>query len=304
MSLTRAQKAARRRGVGGSEMLAALGKDPRCSRVELYMRKLGELPEPDFADNDRVRFGTLLEPVIRKEFERRIGEKVLTVKQTHAHPLAPLVGNFDGFIPRLKEGVEIKCADKFEAQEFGELDTDQVPVRYLVQCSAYMAITDTQRWHLAVLIGGNELRTYVIPRDEQIEAAILAGARAFWQHVEERRPPAAETPEDVKLLWPKSLGKFVAATPEIIQSCRALAIAKRELKEAEQREAGFKMEIQQFMQDASELVDEHGEKLATWRTNKDSEVLDTKAFAAAHPELHRNFLITRTGARPFLLKTR
>ena len=43
--LTAIQKANRMLGVGCSEVLAALGKDPRCSRLELYSRKVGDLPE-------------------------------------------------------------------------------------------------------------------------------------------------------------------------------------------------------------------------------------------------------------------
>jgi putative phage-type endonuclease len=302
MSLSRRQIAARRRGVGGSELLAALGKDPRCTRLELYKRKVGELPEPDFNDNERVRFGTLLEPVIRKEFERRIGQKVVASRQTIAHPIAPLVGHPDGWMPALREGVEIKTADKFEAAEFGEQDTDQVPIRYLVQCTAYMALTEAQKWHLAVLIGGNDLRLYEIPRDEQLIDACLAGASEFWQHVETRSPPDPATPEDVKLRWPKSLARRVHATPEIAGLCSELGAAKREMKVAELREAGLRAQVQTFMTDAGELVDDNNDLLATWKTNKDSRVLDAKAFAAAHPDIYEKFLITRTGARPFLLK--
>lgn len=303
MSLTERQRAVRTRGVGGSEMLAALGKDSRCSRLELYKRKVGELPEADLSDDERVRFGVLLEPIVRSEFARRMALKVVGRRHTFVHPTLPLVASPDGQIPALgRVGLECKVADKFEAEEFGEADTDQVPVRYVVQCTTYMVVRDAPEWFLAVLIGGNDFRIYRIPRDAQIEAAIVAGARDFWTHVEERRPPRPETPDDVKLLWPKSLGTTVIATPEIEATCAEFARAKVALKEAELREGSLKMELQQFMTESSELVDAGGKRLATWRTNKDSEIFDTKAFAAAHPELHAQFLRTRQGARPFLLK--
>lgn len=302
MSLTAEQIANRKRGVGGSELLAALGKDPRCTRVELYKRKVGELPEPDLDDDERVHFGKVLEPVVRQEAARRIGARVIVPKQTLFHPDAPLVGHPDGWFPRLRAGLECKVADKFEAEEFGEPDTDQVPVRYLVQCTAYMALTNADEWHLAVLIGGNDFRMYRIPRDPQIESAVLAGAREFWSHVEQRRPPDPQTPEDVKLLWPQHVGRVVTATPEIEQLCGELALAKTALKEAELKEASLKAEIQKFMQDASELVDERFEKLATWRTNKSSTKYDTKKLVEDHPALMAQYEYQQPGARPFLLK--
>ncbi|HEY5566023.1 MAG TPA: YqaJ viral recombinase family protein [Gammaproteobacteria bacterium] len=302
MSLTESQKAARRQGVGASELLAALGKDSRCSRLELFLRKIGDLPEPDIGDVPRVKWGSRLEATVRDAFAETIGQKVIVPHQTLFHPDAPLVGHPDGWIPALTEGVEIKCADKYEAEEFGEPGSDQVPVRYLVQCAGYMALTNADTWHLAVLIGGNDFRVYRIPRDPQIEAAVLAGVREFWPHVEQRRPPEPATPEDVKLLWPKSVGRVVIATPEIEQLCGDLAGAKLALKEAELKEGSLKAELQKFMEDAAELVDSSGTKLATWRTNKPSTKYDVKRAVADMPDLMKQYEYQQPGARPLLLK--
>lgn len=303
MSLTERQIATRYRGVGGSEMLAALGKDPRTTRLELYMRKVGELPEPDFDDNERVRFGTLLEPVIRKEYERRLGEKILSRRVTLVHPKLPIVASPDGWIPALEEGVEIKTADKFEAQEFGEQDSDQIPVRYVVQCATYMIVKpNAKRWRLVVLIGGNDLRTYTVERDPQLEDAIVTGAQEFWSHVEQRRPPDPQTPDDVKIRWPKDLGLTVTATPEISDLCAQLAVADVDLKVAEQKRDGLKMEVQKFMAEASELVGPDGKRLATWRTAKSSMKFDTKRFSEEHPAIYADYQREQPGSRRFLLK--
>lgn len=303
MSLTKRQIATRSRGIGGSEMLAALGKDSRCSRLELYMRKVGELPEPDFADDQRVHFGRVLEPVVRDEFARRKNLRVVGRRHTYVHPKLPIVASPDGQIPSLGTvGLECKVADRFEAEEFGEPESDQVPVRYVVQCSTYMLVRNAPSWYLAVLIGGNDYRIYEIHRDPALEAAIVAGAREFWSHVEQRRPPDPQTPDDVKLRWPKSLGETVVATPEIEEACAELARAKKTLKEAELHEASTKMLIQQFMAEASELVDSTGKKLATWRTNKSSTRYDTKKLVEEYPALMAEYEFQQPGARPFLLK--
>lgn len=303
MSLTQRQLAVRSRGIGGSEMLAALGKDARCTRLELYMRKVGELPEPDLDDVERVRFGNLLEPVIRKEYERRLGERIVSRRVTVAHPELPIIASPDGWIPTLSEGVEVKTADKYEAAEFGEQDSDQIPVRYVVQCATYLIVKpQAKRWRLVVLIGGNELRTYTIERDPQLEEAIIAGAQEFWSHVETRSPPDPQTPEDVRLRWPKDLGLTVTATPEIQELCSQLAVADVDYKVAKQRVDGLKMAIQQFMAEASELVGSNGKKLCTWRTAKASMKFDTDTFATDQPDLFAAYQRSHPGSRRFLLK--
>ncbi len=303
MSLTAEQVESRKRGVGGSEILAALGKDSRCSRLELYKRKVGEIPEPNFADNERVYFGQLLEPVVREEFARRVKQRVIVPAQTLFHPSAPLLGHPDGWMPAICEGVEIKMADKYEAEEFGEEDSDQVPVRYLMQCAVYMALTNAERWSLCVLIGGNDLRIYRIPRDPEIEAAVLVGASEFWKHVEARTPPDPQTPEEVRLRWPKDKGSNVTATAEIQEICQHLSAAKSELKKATEREEELKAQIQIFMGEHANLHAPGALKpLATWRTAKPSIKFDEARFAARHPRVYEKYQREVPGSRRFLLK--
>lgn len=303
MSLTAEQLEARKRGVGGSEILAALGKDSRCSRLELYKRKVGELSEPSLDDNERVYWGQRLEHVIREEFARRVNQRVIVPAQTLFHPSAPLLGHPDGWMPAIREGVEIKMADKYEADEFGEEESDKVPVRYLMQCSVYMALTEAQWWQLCVLIGGNDLRIYRIPRDQEIEAAVIEGATQFWQHVEKRDPPDPQTPEDVRLRWPKDYGRIITATPEIESLCKELATAKQELKRATQREEEFKAQVQMFMGEAANLHAPGAIKpLATWRTAKPSLKFDERRFESEHATLYQEYLREVPGSRRFLLK--
>lgn len=302
MPLTHEQKQNRLRGVGGTEVLAALGKDPRCSPLELYKRKVGEIREPDLAADARVHFGTVLEPVIRQEFARRMNLRVIQRHVTLYHPAAPLLGHIDGWIPAIRSGVEIKTADRFEADEFGEEGSDQVPVRYFVQCCAYMAITNADEWHLAVLVGGNDYRQYKIPRDREIEDLILTGVRRFWTHVEQLEPPDPITPEDVRLRWPRDFGTFAVAPLEVIEACSRLRQLRASLKDLEGQCTAEAVTIQKCMAESSELVDEEGNLLATWRTARGTQRFDAKALAAEFPQLYSQFTREVPGSRRFLLK--
>ena len=179
------------------------------------------------------------------------------------------------------------------------LELSRLPV---VQRGAVVALHGLDRWHLCVLIGGNDLRTYEIPRDRELEAAILAGAREFWSHVEQCRPPDPATPEDVRLRWPKDLGTSAIATPEIAELCAELGLAKSDLKAAATREESLKADVCKFMQEAAQLVDADGTLLATWRTAKASEKFDLKRFEQENPDLYRQYLRDVPGSRRFLLK--
>ena len=54
----------------------------------------------------------------------------------------------------------------------------------------------------------------------------------------------------------------------------------------------------------AEKLTHQGQVLATWKCNKSSQKLDSKAMAAAHPELAKEFTSTVLGSRRFLLKER
>jgi predicted phage-related endonuclease len=54
----------RRRHIGSSEVAALFGLDERRTLFELWHQKAGHIPEPDVEDDERVFWGTVLEPAI------------------------------------------------------------------------------------------------------------------------------------------------------------------------------------------------------------------------------------------------
>ncbi len=73
-------------------------------------------------------------------------------------------------------------------------------------------------------------------------------------------------------------------------------------KEAEKQEAELKTQIQSYMTTASVLEGQNGVTLATWKNDPPGERFDEKRFAVEQPELYKQYLINRTGARKFLVK--
>lgn len=175
MTLTPEQLEARNVGLGGSEALAYCGKDPRCSPLQLYLRKIGEAGEKPEEDA-RQNWGHRLEPVVRDWLAEEIGREIVVPTQTLVHPAMPFMfGNLDGVSDDV--GIEIKTGDKFMAQEFGELETDAVPIRYVLQVTHYMVVTGFKRFHIGALLGGNDARHYIVDFDPELGDMLVARAR-------------------------------------------------------------------------------------------------------------------------------
>lgn len=287
--------------LGCSELAAAVGLNPWQSPLDVYLEKTGQVPRPDLSEKDAVRFGELLEGVVADEFARRTGMEVRRDSREFVHPSLPFLrGHIDRRIVGRRAGLECKTAGIRMASEFGESGTDEVPPHYLVQCAAYLSVTGFDEWHLAVLIAGNDFRTYRIPRDEQLIGALEARAAAFWQAVAERRPPAATTTEEVRALFRQDDGTEVVATPEVADACQQLAAAKAALKEAEVREDQLAAQVQGFMGAAARLLGPDGKPLATFTTVRSSR-LDGKRLEADHPDLAAKYR-TESVSRRFTLK--
>src|SRR6202047_754841 len=173
----------RRNGLGGSDCAAILGLSPWRRPIEVWESKV----HPESAvelDRDCLRWGTLLEPVIREEDARRFNVQVVAPADlgtlfpnskrwgdstiiTGRYPW--MLGMPDGYLPTVRTGLEIKTAGR-KSEEWGEPGTDNVPAQYLLQCVWYIATTQTPAWNLAVLFAGSNLQQYRIVRDEQLES--------------------------------------------------------------------------------------------------------------------------------------
>ena len=66
-------------GIGGSDVSIIAGINPFKSVHQLWLEKTGQAG-PEHTDSEYAHFGTLLEPIVRKEFMERTG---LKVRQKH-----------------------------------------------------------------------------------------------------------------------------------------------------------------------------------------------------------------------------
>jgi putative phage-type endonuclease len=325
VSLTAERIQERRQGLGGSDISAALGLSPYKTPLDLYLEKTGQREPDDLSDNRAVEWGNRLEDIVAEKFSDDTGLKVRRNNQLLTHRQHPfLLANIDravvGRPMGIKCGLECKTAGTWAAKpelwgdgaiivpdgdgvRIAHYD-DHVPEAYLLQSAHYMAVTDSDMWFLAVLIGGQDFRTYTIRRDLELEKLILGGAYRFWHdHVAANSPPPPSCLADVQALYPRDNGASVIADADVAAACAEAKMLQAEIKEREARLDTLKDRIRMAIGENSTILrDSDGSTLATWKAPKPSSSFDKAAFERTHPELYLSFVKDVQGSRRLLIK--
>lgn len=184
--------------VGGSEVSALFGANPWLTEFELWHRKNGTVATPDFAHNERAKWGVRLEPVIVQaaceEYGYTLAETPVRLENGKG-----LGGHPDQMVicPRRGRGLlEVKTADWLVAKGWG----DEPPLNYLLQVQTYMGLAGVDWGEVVVLVGGNELRRFEYEFRPVIFADIEARVERFWQSIRENNPPPVDPERDCAAL--------------------------------------------------------------------------------------------------------
>jgi predicted phage-related endonuclease len=129
--------------------------------------------------------------VIARAFEETVRRKVQrTGDPIVRHPEKDwLLASLDFETEDGQAVVECKAVNPYHLDDWGEPGTDQVPDHYLLQTQHQLAVTGRATAYLAMLIGGENFRVYVIERNDQAIESLLAIEADFWQRVLLRDPP-------------------------------------------------------------------------------------------------------------------
>lgn len=208
--------AMRRETVGASEAPAAMGISKFDTPLSLYLRKVGATPEAE--ENEAMRFGTLLEPIVLDEYERRTGRKIVERQVYFRGDLACsfMSATLDGLT---EDGiaVEAKTIGAYAAKDLGIEGTDEIPAPWLVQAHQQMMLSNVKRVDFAVLVGGQNFRTYHVDWTPRLAETVELKVGAFWAHVEKRIPPSLTPGRDgeaLSLLY-REMGPTIQADDEL-----------------------------------------------------------------------------------------
>ena len=296
----------RKQGIGSSDAGAALGLNPYCSRLELFLIKTGQdegLEKVDPSDDTSPMFwGSLLEPIVAAHYTKRTGNKVRRINAVLQHPKhAWMLANIDREVLGADDVQILEC--KTAGMNGARLWRDGVPEYVQLQVQHQLAVTGKQAADVACLICGNELRVYRIDRDEELIEKLIDLEAQFWSLVETRQAPAPDGSESagvaLRALYPRDTGSTVDFTGDLAMSAlfSHLLDARAALDAAQAREAELKQRIQQAMGEATKAVFEAGE--VTWKRSADATAVDTARLLKERPAWLSSYLVTRSGSRRF-----
>jgi putative phage-type endonuclease len=208
---------ARQKYIGGSDVAAILGISPWKTATDLWLDKIKPPVERTGEANAAAkRRGSRLEPYILDMIRDEHGLEIVARNERYVDEDVPyFAAEIDA--ETADENVEIKTVHPFKAKEWGELDTDQLPLHYVAQVQWGLGIRRRERCRVFALIG-DDLRPYVIERDDETIAAMRARAAEFWARyvVTQIAPPLdfgdRKTLDALKRLYPGTDGSTVEAT--------------------------------------------------------------------------------------------
>ncbi len=268
--------------VTGSEAAAACGVDPFRSPVALWSEKLGLAVER--ADNEAMRWGTLLEPVIRSEVEARGYATAPAPEEAITHADYPwLTGHPDGYVlqPQREAGIlEIKTTSTYRREEWAD---GHIPPHVVVQATVYMMLTASKWALVAALIGGQRLEVREFDYDEAIAALIAERTEDFLEHVATRIPPppdgAKSTSAALARLWPGASGETVELDPGMITVVREREALRQQAKVIDKQIEEHDQALKMALGSASYGTHE-GRRVVSWVERKGYE-LAARSVAAS-----------------------
>jgi len=232
---------ARLTGVGASDTPALMGYTSYASALSLWALKTERVPSDDDAfDNERMRWGTKLEPLVAEEYDRQTGREVSHWGELLSYDEAPYILATPDYyyeVDGVRIPVEIKTTDVSRSADWAE----GVPDRVNCQLQQQMLVTGAPYGSTGVLVGGNTFRWADVERDDAFIAEIERTCAEFWRYVETDESPPIDgseaTSEAIKKMWPRSApGETIVLPDDAYDWARALADAKAETKEAKARQ--------------------------------------------------------------------
>jgi len=282
----------------GDTRLAARGK-----ANEAILTKLGKLDPPDLSDVEAVQMGHVMEPVIGRLAQAKLGIELTKIEEYVTHPKEQwLRSHFD--FTGTKNGKQILVeAKNYSAAVRGKFDvTGIAPAADVAQVIHEAAVMGVEEVYLAVLFGGQEFVLIPFQITEEQKVTLVQEMAKYWACVQTATPLPAEDAAQAKLIYPTATESAKLATANVEEACKYLKLIKSEIKALEEREKQFDSIVRNYMESNSTLTSLDGTVLATWKNDKPSRKFDAKLFQESMPDIYQKFIREVPGARKFLVK--
>lgn len=249
----------RKGGIGASESPIVLGLKP--SRLKLYLRKIGELPEDE--PSEEMRWGLRLEDDIVDAYQERTGRRVARTQVFGAHPEHEgMIATLDG-ITECGRVVEFKSVGLYgPARQLGDDgDSETLPDSFVVQVNQQLAIAgalglaDPDEADIVVFGPSLQLRIFAVRRNDDLVAMTADAIRSFMEdHVIPRIPPPELIPDDAETLvraYRRDSGEILTLGDTALDAAVRYTEIGKAIRELEQERARAKAELLMALGDAS-----------------------------------------------------
>jgi putative phage-type endonuclease len=211
----------RRSGIGASEAPVIMGVSPYATIEQLWLRKLGRLPEQ--LENPGMILGRSYEPTIRRKYEEFNDIDVFPTCVRHSqYPF--LIASLDGLSPDGKTILEAKYLNR---ADFAIVRSKQIPAHHYPQLQhQLMCLEREDAVADYVCFNPNEPEKYLQLRvrpDIEYQKELFKREQDFWRDVEQGTAPVTDRWRDLSRLY---------------------AVAKARQKKADERVASIEADIE------------------------------------------------------------
>lgn len=219
--LSAAQERDRTTYLGATDIAALAGVDPYRTPFDVYLEKIGELdPHAAASDSDRARYerGHRLEDVALDWWADIEGVKIERIHRDVIHPRLPyVIVHPDARVKPWRETRRLVEA-KTSARTW-----DEIPRRVEAQAQMQIAAAKADVVSVPVLGFDGPLKTWEVPRNDELIEALEDLAASAWARIERREPP----PIDGSRAASRWLDRMFREGPEVIaDGSQAEALAR------------------------------------------------------------------------------
>ena len=279
----------RNKGIGGSDAGTILNLNPWKDRYTLWAEKTGRSTPKDLSNNEKVHWGTKLEPVVAEEFEERHHTKVRKMGTVQSLIYPFMYANVDRMVVGEDAGLEIKTCDYNERIKW---DNGEIPNSYYCQCLHYLAVfPNIKRWYIAVLIGGNNYKETYIDRNEEEVNYIIQKEKEFWDYVQKDiEPPvtsAASCTEVLKNIYKGEKNVIHQLTGEEIESYNKYVDLKKKIKEMDTTATLYKNRLIRAMENAEyAYIEGKREPVLSYKVSKGKQTTSLTKIQDKAPDIY------------------
>ncbi len=300
--------AARRQGIGGSDVAAILGLNRYKTPLAIWLDKTTEVDED--STSEAAEWGNRIEPLLAARWD-----------EAHPHDVTSPA---PGLVARVDEPWMLATPDRLiypccgpdegethiwegktaGARQAHRWDDDAMPDEYAIQVRWYMTVTGARRGHVSALIAGQKYVERTLEADDDFADMLIRRVADWWgRHIIDGQMPQADPERDGELLgalW-TTLDADRHDISDLADVVSDLRMVRAQMKNLAEIEARYIAELKVAMADHTDGY--IGDDLAiTWRASKPRTSFDHKQLLADDPETHARYVRAGSPVRSFLLK--